>query len=61
MSSTFLRSQKQRVRVTLEFDVYEDFDARNIDFGKMFNLEGDEKVEAYIEDINDVWWVSLKI
>ena len=55
MSSTFLRSQKQRVRVTLEFDVYEDFDARNIDFAKMFNLEGDENVQAYIEDINDVW------
>ena len=48
-------AQKQRVRVTLEFDVYEDFDARNIDYDKMFDLQGDENVEVYVEDSKDVW------
>ena len=48
-------AQKQRVRVTLEFDVYEDFDARNIDYDKMFDLQGNENVEVYVEDSKDVW------
>ena len=48
-------AQKQRVRVTLEFDVYSDLDARNIDYDKMFDLQGDENVEVYVEDSKDVW------
>lgn len=52
---SYLHGQKQRVRVTLEFDVYQDFNARDINYEKLFNLEGDEKVEVYVEDLNDIW------
>jgi len=52
---SYLQGQKQRVRVTLEFDVYSDFNARDINYEKLFNLEGDEKVEVYVEDVNDIW------
>lgn len=52
---SYLQGQKQRVRVTLEFDVYSDFNARDINYDKLFNLEGDEKVEVYVEDVNDLW------
>lgn len=46
-------AQKKRVRVTLEFDVFPDFDARQIDYEKLFDLEPAERVNAYVEDFND--------
>lgn len=46
-------AQKKRVRVTLEFDVFPDFDAHQIDYEKLFKLEPAEKVESYVEDFND--------
>lgn len=52
MSIAYLQGQKQRVRVTLELDVYEDFNARDINWERLFNLEGDETVEAYIEELS---------
>ena len=50
-------AQKKRVRVTLDFDVFPDFDARQIDWEKVFKLEPSEKVDAYVEDFND-WWIE---
>lgn len=55
MPSVYQTIQKQRVRVTLEFDVYGDFDARNIDYDRLFDLQGDENVEVYVEDSKDIW------
>jgi hypothetical protein len=52
MSTAFLQAQKKRVRVTLEFDVFDDFDARQIDWEKVFNLEPAERVNAYVEDFS---------
>jgi hypothetical protein len=52
MSIAFLAAQKKKVRVTLEFDVFQDFNARDIDWEKMFDLEPAEKVEAYVEDFS---------
>ena len=52
MSAAFLQAQKKKVRVTLEFDVFPDFDARQIDFEKLFKLEPAESVEVYVEDFS---------
>jgi hypothetical protein len=52
MSVAFLQAQKKKVRVTLEFDVFPDFDARQIDFDKLFQLEPAENVEVYVEDFS---------
>jgi hypothetical protein len=52
MSVAFLQAQKKKVRVTLEFDVFQDFDAKQIDFEKLFNLEPAENVISYIEDFS---------
>lgn len=52
MSLAYLQAQKKKVRVTLEFDVFQDFDARQINWEKMFDLEPAEKVEAYVEDFS---------
>ena len=52
MSVAFLQAQKKKVRVTLEFDVFQDFDAKQIDFEKLFNLEPAESVSVYVEDFS---------
>jgi hypothetical protein len=52
MSIAYLQAQKKKVRVTLEFDVFDDFDARQINWEKMFDLEPAEKVSAYVEDFS---------
>ena len=55
MSVSYLQAQKKNVRVTLELSVYDDFDARQIDWRKLFALDGDETVEAYVEDLDVEW------
>jgi hypothetical protein len=52
MSVAFLQAQKKKVRVTLEFDVFQDFNPRDIDFEKLFDLEPAETVDAYVEDFS---------
>ena len=58
MSVAFLQAQKKKVRVTLEFDVFEDFNAKDIDFEKVFDLEPAESVDAYVEDFS-VWHIRI--
>jgi len=55
MSVSYLQAQKKNVRVTLDLSVYSDFDARQIDWQKLFQLDGDESVEAYVEDLDVEW------
>jgi hypothetical protein len=45
-------AQKQKYRITLELDVLEDFNPRDIDWEKLFDLGGDESVKAYVEDLS---------
>lgn len=53
----YAHAQKQKYRITLELDVFEDFNPRDIDWEKLFDLGGGEKVDAYIEDLNNdnIW------
>ena len=51
-----LLAQKRRVRITLDLEVMSDFNPRDIDFEKLFKLEPNETVDAYIEDMNVDWW-----
>ena len=50
MSVLYTQAAKKRVRVTLTLDVLNDFEARNIDWRKVLQLEPDEEIESYIED-----------
>ena len=50
MSVLYTQAQKKHVRVTLTLDVLNDFEARQIDWRKVLQLEPDETVESYIED-----------
>jgi endonuclease/exonuclease/phosphatase family metal-dependent hydrolase len=48
-------AQKRRVRITLNLEVMGDFNPREIDYTKLFKLEPDETVDAYVEDFNVDW------
>jgi hypothetical protein len=50
-------AQKQRFRVTLELDVFEDFDPNQIDWEKVLDVQGNESVSAYVETLSlpDRW------
>lgn len=56
MSFTYL-PQKAKYRITLEIDVMEDFSPHQIDWEKVLDLQGSEKVESYVEDLStpDFW------
>ena len=57
MSDAYLAAQKQRFRITLELDVQGDFNPHNLDWEKVLDIQGNEKVTAYIEDLDtpDRW------
>lgn len=48
-------AQKRKVRVTLELEVFEDFDARQIDWEKLLDIQGGESLTSYVEDSNIDW------
>ena len=55
MSAAYQLAQKRRVRVTLDLEVFSDFNPREIDWEKIFKLEPSESVDAYIEDFDVDW------
>lgn len=52
MSVVYQSARKQKVRITLELEVFEDFNARDINFEKLFKLEPSESVEVYVEEFD---------
>ena len=57
MSSPYLLAQKQRYRITLEVNALNDFNPHQIDWKKVLELESNEKVKSYVEDLDcpDHW------
>jgi hypothetical protein len=45
-------AQKSKYRVTIELDVFEDFDAHNIQWDKLLDIQGNESVTAYVEELS---------
>ena len=52
MTVSYYNSQRQRIRITLDLDVLDDFNPRDINWDKVFELGGNEYVEAYIEELD---------
>ena len=52
MSVSNIYGQKSKYRITLELDVLDDFNPRQINWAKMFELAEDESVECYIEELD---------
>ena len=51
MSVLYTPTTNKSVRVTLTLQVQDDFNARQIDWRKLFELEDNEQVESYIEEL----------
>ena len=48
---------KSKYRITLDVEVLSDFNPKQIDWGKVLDLQCNESVESYIEDMsNPVSW-----
>tara|TARA_B100000424_G_scaffold250190_1_gene224690 strand:- start:571 stop:750 length:180 start_codon:yes stop_codon:yes gene_type:complete len=52
MSVSNYYGQKSKYRITLELDVLDDFNPRQIDWRKVLKIEETEDLECYIEDID---------
>tara|TARA_R100000008_G_scaffold33088_1_gene18665 strand:- start:353 stop:526 length:174 start_codon:yes stop_codon:yes gene_type:complete len=50
--SIYNRTQN-KYRITLELDVESDFNPRDINWEKVFDLSGNESVESYIEELDN--------
>ena len=44
---------KTKYRITLELDVLDDFNPQHINWDKVLQLEDNESVESYIEDMSN--------
>ena len=47
-------SHKKTISITLDLEVYDDFDYNQIDFSSLLELEGNETVDVSITDHSDV-------
>jgi len=52
MAVSNIYGQKTKYRITLELDVQDDFNPRQIDWRKVLQIEEDESCECYIEDVD---------
>ena len=52
MPVSYYNGQKSKYRITLELDVLDDFNPRQIDWRKVLKIEENEDLECYIEDID---------
>ena len=52
MTVSYLQAQKSKYRITLELDVESDFNPRDINWDRVFDLSGNESVESYIEELD---------
>ena len=53
MTVSNIYGQKTKYRITLELDVQDDFNPRQIDWGKVLELHSNESVESYTEDLSN--------
>ncbi len=52
MAVSYSYGQKTKYRITLELDVLDDFNPRQIDWRKVLQIEENENLDCYIEDID---------
>ena len=52
MSVSYNQGIKTKYRITLELDVQDDFNPRQIDWDKVLGIQENECCQIYIEDLN---------
>ena len=57
MPTVYHQAQKSKYRITLEIEALNDFNPHQINWEELFELQGQERCEAYVEDLsNPVRW-----
>ena len=57
MSVLYSQAQKSKYRITLEVEGLSDFNPKQIDWAKVLEIQDNESIESYIEDMsNPVSW-----
>ena len=57
MTVSYYNPCKTKYRITLDLDVYDDFNPHAIDWAKVLDIGADEAIEVYTEDLsNPVSW-----
>ena len=54
MTVSYTYGQKTKYRITLELNVQDDFNPRQIDWDKLLDIQENESCQSYIEDLNIV-------
>jgi len=52
MAVSYTYGQKTKYRITLELDVQDDFNPRQINWDKVLDIQENESCQSYIEDLN---------
>ena len=52
MTVSYTYGQKTKYRITLELDVQDDFNPRQINWDKVLDIQENESCQSYIEDLN---------
>lgn len=52
MTVTSMKGTKNKFRITLEMEVNEDFNPYELNWRKVFQLSGNERVKSYVEDLS---------
>ncbi len=57
MTSVYEATRTRRHRITLDVQALGDFNPHQIDFYKLFELQENERVDVYVEDLDpcEVW------
>ena len=55
MVNSFLSTHKTKYRITLELDVLDDFNPRDINWEQLFELQDTESISTYVEDLSVSW------
>ena len=53
MSVAYRQAQLSKYRITLEISALEDFNPHQINWEELFELQGNERCEAYVEDLSN--------
>ena len=57
MSVLYSQAQKSKYRITLDVEVLSDFNPKQINWAKVLEIQDNESIESYIEDMsNPVSW-----
>ena len=57
MPVSYANASKSKYRVTLDLEIQEDINPHNIDWEKVLDVQGNERVNSYVEDLScpDRW------